>query len=411
MAACTIAIVVKRFPKLSETFIAGEISELIRQGINLRIFSIERPGDEIIQSASLPLLQYLTYLDEVTEAQLSQQQELLACDPAVSGRRLPMPTGSGAEATPDQVLRLVVLIRRFGIGHLHTHYLSGPALLSELACQLASITYSVSAHAKDIYLTAADQARTRLQHATFAATCTKANEQYLKQLSPAEQHKIHLIYHGIDTDYFSPCACASHRGAIGTRPLLLGIGRFKRKKGFDLLVQACALLRDGGHEFDCRIVGYGDQRQALTRQISDHQLQELVRLGDPVDGETVRQLLRQASIFVLPCRISEDGDRDGIPNAILEAMACEVPVVSTPVSGIPEVVESPRNGILVAPDDAAGLARALADLLADTGRARLIGRQARRTVQARFNWSSNVQPLAQRLLSVSGCIATGGSSQ
>ncbi len=397
MVASTIAIVVKRFPKLSETFIAGEIAELIRQGVDLRIFSIERPADEIIQSASLPLLRYVTYFDQVSEAEIEQQEPARHFDPA---------NESPTEVSMDQVRRLVVLIRRFGIKHLHTHYLSGPALLSEMACRSEQISYSVSAHAKDIYLTSADQARARIRHASFVATCTSANEQYLKQLWLPDQRKIHLIYHGIDTDYFSPGSRKDDSRAGSAAPLILGIGRFKRKKGFDLLIDACAMLRDSAHHFECRIVGYGDQRHALAQQIRDMGLEDQVCLGEPVDGQEVRQLLRQANIFVLPCRISEDGDRDGIPNAILEAMSCELPVVSTTVSGIPEVIESQRNGLLVPPDDATALAGALTDLLADKDRAAKLGRNARRAVTKRFNWSGNVQPLALRLLSIVNSAAT-----
>ena len=388
-----VAVLVKRFPKLSETFIAGEIDELTRQGVDLRIFSIYRPNEPVAHDYPPRLLSRVTYFDEAT----AQERTATASDDgfrrhAESARFATEPNPD--TPTRDDLQRLLTLSRRHNVRHIHAHYLTLPAALAAHVRAVDGTPFSISAHAKDIYLTDERCLRRRLGAAEFLATCTEHNATHLKQLAPTDAHKILRIYHGIDTVYFSP-AGATDRAEQA--PQLLSIGRFRRKKGFDLLIAMCADLQRTGQTFHTRIVGYGEEGGRLEALIRCQGLTANVELCGPVDRDGVRRLMRQADVFVMPCRISDDGDRDGIPNTLLEAMSCGLPVVSTRVSGIPEVVTSDGNGLLVAPDDVHALAAATRRVLGDTDLRTRLGSAARRTVLNRFDWRVNVSVLAQRL--------------
>lgn len=392
--AARLAILVKRFPKLSETFVAGEIAELLRQGVELRIFSMYRPNEGMTQTTSQALLSRVTYLDEVgcREADRTLASSL-AChgiDPVLLKHELTENT-----ATLGELGSLIYLSQKLNITHLHAHYLSGPATLADYASRLGDTTFSVSAHAKDIYLTPPVHVLRRLEQACFVATCTSHNVANLQALSPKLAHKVHRIYHGVDAQYFCPASRVDARAK--QQPEILSVGRFRHKKGFDLLIRACARLLDQGTEFRCKIVGYGEEAASLSALIDEYNLREHVELIPPINHSDVKKMMHEARVFVLPCRVSADGDRDGIPNVMLEAMACRVPVVSTSISGIPEVVETGSNGILVAPEDPVALAEAIACIFASAPLAKELSAQARNTVMESFDWTKNVGKLAELL--------------
>lgn len=354
-----IAVLIRRFPKLSKTFILGEISNLTEMGLNLKIFSLQRPNAEIQQPGAALLLDRVTYIDEAPRAAaLMQLLRALLRKPALL--LVVLRAVCLTEIRLAELAALIYICNAQGISHVHAHYISGPALLADLAAQLRDSSFSVSAHAKDIYLTDAQHIRERIDNASFVSTCTGHNHAYLAQLT--DRHtRLHLIYHGIDSKRFRPAEAP----AAPTRPLIVAVGRYKEKKGFDLLIHACAILRETGMPLRCDIIGYGEQQTRLQNLIDAHRLQADVRLVPPVDHDQLADILRTAAICVLPCRQTADGDRDGIPNALLEAMACEVPIVSTTVSGIPEVVNSGSNGLLVEPDDAPALAASMQSILGD----------------------------------------------
>lgn len=400
--ASKIAVLVKRFPKLSETFIAGEIEELLRQRVDLKIFSIYRPNESIEHRYPQALFERVVYLDEATEAERSAA----IAHPAYRDYAATLDFAMSANAdkpTQEEGLNLLAAVNRHGITHIHAHYLSVPTALADLARGILGTTYSISAHAKDIYLTDAAAVRTRLARALFLTTCTTHNAEHLKRLCPADAHKVLRVYHGIDTAYFCPLAddLGSALPARRSTPQMLSIGRFRNKKGFDLVIEACAELHRAGRDFTARIVGYGEQEKSLQKLIEQRGLTDKVRLCGPVDRAAVRDLMRSANVFVMPCRIGEDGDRDGIPNTVLEAMSCAMPVVSTRVSGIPEIIDSGCNGLLVASDNAAELATATCTVLDDAALAARLGRAARRSVCAKFDWCTNVSALTRRLGEIS----------
>ena len=388
----TVAVLVRCFPKLSETFILGEIASLVESGVDVRIISLNRPTGALQQPDAELYSDRVTYVEPTTGLQgllvISRYViRWLPRLPSLLRQLRDFDLGFGT------FCRLYEICEEQKVQHIHAHYISEPALLADLLGQFRGHSFSVSAHAKDIYLTDKAAIRSRLENAAFVTTCTAHNQEFLSQQDGNSPSRVRLLYHGIDSDRFKPAVAQ----ADNRPPLLIGVGRYKRKKGFDLLINACAKLVSEDVPLRCEIIGYGDQEQELQRLIDEHGLTAHVSLTQPVTHHDLVGILQNAAVCVLPCRQMEDGDRDGIPNAMLEAMSCEVPVVSTTVSGIPEVIHSETNGLLVDPEDVQALAIAITRVLDDEQLRQRLAENGRRTVTDMFSWESNVAVLGQLL--------------
>jgi glycosyltransferase involved in cell wall biosynthesis len=286
-----------------------------------------------------------------------------------------------------------LLRARYPTDHIHAHFMDRAALVAVIAGRLLGKPFSVTAHASDIYLDPVLLPE-KMAEAKFIATCTRYNESHLRSLcKDASRADVRCIYHGLDIRTYIP-----NERAPRHRPLLLSVGQLKDRKGMHHLVEACGHLRDWGVEFDCEIIGDGDRRDRLNEMIERHGLGGHVSLLGAMPHEVVLEKYRVATVFVLPCVTSVDGDRDGIPNVILEAMAMELPVVSTVHSGIPEAVQDGRTGILVSPGDSLGLADALARLIKDKELSREMGRAGRKRVSEMFDPNRNVKELLSEFL-------------
>jgi glycosyltransferase involved in cell wall biosynthesis len=293
---------------------------------------------------------------------------------------------------------------RDGVDHLHAHFATAPAAVAELVHRLIGLPYSLTAHAKDIYVTPRDELTRKMHEARFVVTCTDYNHRYLQDLV-ANGTPLHRVYHGLDAQWFEherfehePAASAD---SSDESPLILAVGRFRAKKGLGDLVEACRLLADRGVDFRCELVGFGPLREQLVQQVKDLGLADRVAIVGPLGQEAVKQRYRRAAVMALPCQVAADGDRDGIPNVLMEAMAMGVPVVSTPVSGIPELIEDGVTGLLVPQRDPAALADALARLLDDRAlRARICEAAARRVRRA-FDVAGNCEALRELFQSAS----------
>ncbi len=230
-----------------------------------------------------------------------------------------------------------------------------------------------------------------MRRAKFVVTCTGANKSHLDAKRSPGSATVHAIYHGLDTTLFAPVAMAQLEP-----PQILSVGRFVEKKGFTHLVDACARLRDRGYKFECLIVGGADAYQKQVEQrIADLRLAPHVRLLNAVTQEELRDIYAQSAIFALPCQVLDSGDRDGIPNVLAEAMAMKMAVVSTSISGIPEIVDSGRNGLLTPPRDADAIAEALRRLLDSPALRQRLGEAARATIVEVFDSRSNTMALAE----------------
>jgi glycosyltransferase involved in cell wall biosynthesis len=392
-----LGLLVKRFPKLSETFVLEEVLGLERLGISLCLYTLAEPSDSIthaaVQRVAAPVRQVpsATRRNWITFA--PRHLWLLATSPLRYVRALRNAVRRGRKGVSAFMRAgwLAGQLREDGVQHLHTHFISAPADIAELVLQLSAIPFSISAHAKDIYLSEAADLQRKLAAARFTVTCTEFNCRALRDIAPGAA--VHRMYHGIDQGIFSPRV----RLATGLAPLILSVGRLREKKGLDTLIEACRLLRGRGLSFRCEIVGYGEEQARLQAMIDDHGLADHVALTGKLVREQVIERYARAAVYAQPSRITADGDRDGIPNVLLEAMAVGLPVVASRVSGIPELVQHRHNGLLVEPDDACALADSIAELMQNKALGARLGREGQATVARHFDNRHNLQTVLKLL--------------
>ncbi len=403
MSARRLGILVKRYPKLSETFILGEILGLERMGFELRIYSLCRPSDRTTHPRCAEVRAPLRYgpegLWQALRVTVPSHLVLLGSRPwAYLRAALGVLRERSRRAQFGQAVWLARRMMQDKVSHLHAHFVSEPGAVAELAHRLSGIPFSLSAHAKDIYLSHETDLARRLGAARFTVTCTGYNLRHLKSIAPPHA-LVCRMYHGVELERRRVPEPRSERGT-GHPALILAVGRLREKKGFHVLIEACELLRRRGLRFRCEIVGYGPQRDRLEEMVAHRGLRDHVVLRGKLDHERVLALYREASLFALPCIIAPDGDRDGIPNVILEALTMGVPVVSTWISGIPEAVRDRQTGLLVEPGRAGALADAMQRLLRDPELCRRLAQTGREDVRARFSNRINLQ-LLRRLLEAS----------
>lgn len=383
--------VLKVFPRFSETFVANELRALEASRRRLSIFSLHR-GEAAPHQMLREIRSSVFRVDE----QEPDERDVGAARRVLS-ERLRIAADRTSEYLPRRYVRLAVrlanLARAQGVEHLHAHFASRAAHVAALAATLVGCTYSITAHAKDIYHRDVDREllRWKVAQARFVVTVTDYNQRHIQDLVaelPGAAAKIVRIYNGVDLRRFHP-----DERPRPARPLVLGIGRLVEKKGFSVLVQACRLLRDRGLEFRCEIVGGGPDEAMLRTQIASADLGSVVHLRGVSSNEQVAELLRSATVMALPCLVGHDGNMDALPTVILEAMATACPIVSTRLSGIPEMVRDGQTGLLVQPGDAVQLAGALEQLLRFPDRAREMGAAGRRRSQQLFDLQVNAARL------------------
>jgi glycosyltransferase involved in cell wall biosynthesis len=419
-----IGYVLKGYPRTSETFIINEIYLLERAGLHLTIFSLKQLTGQrrhgIVDQIAAPVV-YLPETTPTTDDRLpnwlgenlpnfsSAHWRLFRRRPLAYlrtlGAVLAMCFRYRAERWCDwsfikeflQAGFIALRVLEEGrIKHLHAHFCHTTTTVTMLASRLCSIPFSFTAHAKDIYredMNPGDLLEVKMRRARFVVTCTRANEEYLDRYRPMAT-PLKTIYHGLDLALFDGLEDEDREKNVGAAPLILSVGRLVEKKGFTYLVEACGVLRDRGHRFSCRIVGGRDEHaETIERLIARLGLQEIVKLQPAVMQEELREIYTQATLFALPCQIVGSGDRDGIPNVLVEAMAMRLPVVSTDISGIPELIEPHVSGLLVPQKDATALVAAIEELLFDEELRRRLGQAARERVMEHFDARRNILAL------------------
>lgn len=394
-----VAYILKRYPRLSETFILNEIRAMERLGVKVHVFSLLPPEPpphhpwvaEVQATLHAPIAGPLARTISLMRAHCAA----LTVSPSGYLRALGMTLRwiAGGGGRPGSMLRqfaragwVADTCRRCGIGHIHAHFANAPTTVAHLAHRMSGIPFSFTAHAKDIYLSRPENIREHLRAARFAATCTAYNVAHLRTLAAeVDPDKIRLVYHGIDLGQFTPRHAPPVPENRESRPMILSVGRLVPKKGHEDLIEACARLRDRGIRFRCVIVGSGPLRGELDALIGRLGMGAEVSLRGAMTHADLVGLYREADLFVLAPRIAENGDRDGIPNVIAEAMASDVPVIATDVSGIPELVAHEVSGLLVPSRQPEALAGAVQRLLADSPLGRRLARQARGRLERDFN--------------------------
>jgi glycosyltransferase involved in cell wall biosynthesis len=296
--------------------------------------------------------------------------------------------------TAPQAAILAALAKAKGVKHLHAHFGGDVTTVAMLASRLSGVSYSFAAHAVDIYDQHVNRAllKEKILWAQFVITCTEYNRRVLAMLVGKKgATKVIRAYNGVDVTLFRP-----DPSVFRETDQILAVGRLVEKKGFHELVSACRLLRDKGRSFRCLIVGEGTERDRLTRQIIAVGLQDCVILAGARPQEHVLNMMREATVLVVPSVVSARGDQDGLPTVLIEALAVRLPVISTTLSGIPEIIEHRKTGLLVPPGNSISLAAAIEQLLGNGNlRERLAGRGLKK-VQESFDIRKNVRALRNR---------------
>ena len=372
-----IAYVCKMYPRFSETFIVSEILAREDAGEDLEVVSLRPPADGRFHADLARVRAPVHYLDAATPRAKQLWADLQALGSGVRVAELLEAEVRDAA----QAIELAALIETRGITHLHAHFGSVATTVARLAARLAGITYSFTAHAKDIFHESVDPGdlRRKLLDAHHVITVSEFNLRFLRERYGRAADRVHRVYNGIGLDAFRADPALEGRD-IG----VVAVGRLVEKKGFDVLLEACALARDRGQPLRCRIVGSGERHDALQAQLDALGLQEQVTLVGPLPQDQVRAELRRATVMAAPCVHGSDGNADGLPTVILEAMALGTPVVSTPVTGIPEAVVEGVTGRLVAERDAGALATALLEVTADAAERQRLAAAARHHVEEHF---------------------------
>jgi glycosyltransferase involved in cell wall biosynthesis len=391
------------FPRLSETFILNEILELERQGLGLHIFSLKRPTEKVAHAQTRQVLSPVTYLPEtlhhaplrIAQGHLhawSKHRRAWRHALRNAFRRL---RADGNHGDLLALCQACCLIREMkGIGHLHAHYANVPARIALLVRRLTGTSYSITTHAKDIFQDnpfLSPRLRERMCQARFVVANSRFSASHIRS-SLDDQAEIHTVYNGLDLAAFPM------RKVAPTDPLILSVGRLVEKKGFSDLIAACQLLKQRGVKFTCELVGTGRLSSALKEEIRKRGVGDRIRMLGPLPQEVLREHYGRAMVFALPCIQAADGDRDILPNVIKEALAMGVPVVTTGLEGIEELIEDNVSGLLVSPGDTQALAAKLEVLLRDGPLRERLAMKGRKVIEERFDRRANVARLKSLLL-------------
>lgn len=376
----------ERFPAFTQTFCARELAELYRQGATPPVYSIRRPAEA--RPANIPLENIpVYYLPNTNSLGFKLRTKL------ISSRIKDLWSGSGDLRDKGRFREAIFLghkLKVAGVSHLHVHFAGLASRTAWWIKRLYNIPYSFTGHANDIFCPKPDQRLglgDLVRDATFVVVVSDFGANWLRSRFSDSADKIHRVYNGLDLSLFKPAAPAS--GALR----LLTVGRLIEKKGFRYLVDACHLLREAGLSFECKIVGEGPDLSRLQRLIDDYKLSDDVRLTGPLPQTELTELLARSSIFVFPAVHDSAGDTDNLPTVLIEAMASRLPIISTDIAGIPEIVQQNENGILVPEKDPAQLEIAIRTIAGDTILLERFGRASRRIAEEKFTLSATVAQL------------------
>ncbi|WP_427005957.1 glycosyltransferase family 4 protein [Pseudarthrobacter sp. H2] len=379
------AYVLKMYPRFSETFIVSEILAREAAGDRIEIFSLLPPNDPRFHADLARVQAPVTYIDRPLKT-VDLWESFNAAGAAGLTGALARNFAELAAATPDDAVRainLAVALQHRNIRHMHVHFASGATSVARLASAITGIPYSFTAHAVDIFheSVSSEDLRLKLEQAHHAVTISRFNLRYLRRRFPASTSRLHLVRNGLELGRFP----YRDPRPLGTTVRIAAVGRLVEKKGFQHLLPAAAELLDQGFSLDLRIAGTGVLAEELESSIERLRLGDHIRLIGPQTQDQVHELLSSSDIFVAPCVIGADGNADGMPTVLLEAMATGIPCISTAVTGIPEVVRNGSTGLLARPGNPRALARAI-QAMSSPGTDRVtLARNARALIEDQFD--------------------------
>lgn len=394
------AYVLKMYPRFSETFIVSEILAREAAGDRLEIFSLLPSNDSRFHSELARVRAPVTYIDRPLKT-----ADLWECFHAAEAAGLTGALGRNfaqlAAAAPDDAVRainLAVALQHRNIRHMHVHFASGATSVARLASAITGIPYSFTAHAVDIFheSVSGEDLKIKLEQAHHAVTISHFKLRYLRGRFPAATGRLHLVRNGLDLDRFP----YRDPHPLGPVVRIAAVGRLVEKKGFQYLLPAAAELLEAGFRLDLRVAGTGALAEELEDTIERLGLGGQVRLIGAQTQDQVQELLESSDIFVAPCVVAADGNADGMPTVLLEAMATGVPCISTAVTGIPEVVRNGSTGILARPGNSHVLARAIQQLSAPGTDRVSLTRNARALIEQDFDVRRQAELLRSLSLAV-----------
>lgn len=400
-----VAIILKGYPRLSETFIAQEILALERMGLDLRIISLRHPTDPYIHPIHREIAAPVGYLPEYLHQEPLRVLRAVAAirkRPGYRRARRIWLRDLRRDRSRNRVRRFgqaCVLAHELGedVTHLHAHFLHTPASVARYAAIILGLPWSCSAHAKDIWTSPDWEISEKLGDLDWAVTCTRSGLNQLKSLA-RDPDRVGLAYHGIDLARFPPPddRPPGRQGDDGARPLvILSVGRAVEKKGYDDLLRALAAMPPEP-DWRFRHIGGGALTAALKTEAGRLGIGDRIAWLGAQPQETVLAEIRDADLFVLASKVAADGDRDGLPNVLMEAMSQGLPVLATRVSAIPELITDGETGMLVEPGIHESLSAALTRLAGDPDLRRRLGDAGARHVRNSFSLTANITGIAAR---------------
>lgn len=398
--------VVKRFPRYSETFVVTEVLAHEAAGWEVEIFSLRPPNDTHFQDLLPRVRAPVRYLPSEGTRPTDFWATLQEAGQLLPHAWSTLPDARG-ELAGDvyQALQLAIEVRRRGLEHLHAHFATMAATVARLAARLAGVPFTFTAHAKDIFHESvrADDLRRKMEDAAAVVTVSDFNLDYLRATYGHSARRVRRLYNGLDLERF-PFSEPRDRPAR-----VVAVGRLVEKKGFGVLLEAAALMAARGVAFSVDLIGEGGLEEALCRRVQELGLQARARLLGPRPQAEIVHAVAEAAAFAAPCVVGSDGDRDGLPTTLLEAMALGTPCVSTAVTGIPEVLRHGETGLLVPQNDPAALADALQRLLTIAPLRMKLARQARRRIEQDFDARVNAARLRRLMAEAHGSLAPDAS--
>jgi glycosyltransferase involved in cell wall biosynthesis len=387
----------ERFPSFVQTFVYREAGEMVRQGMGPRLISIRQPDDPAALAEHLEA--DIFYLPGEKELRAEVDRRRVAGQLARRAHRaIPRHRGESDSQRMFEAAWLAPVLKEAGIRHIHAHFGGLAARTAWWLRRLSGIPYSFTGHANDIFCETGFPVSNEqlVRDACFIVTETDYARHWMEEKYPFARGKVRRVFNGIALDGFPP------RQPSGPIPRILSVGRYVEKKGFADLIEACRLLRAAGQEFECLIIGGGPLAETLQAAIDRADLGSSVKLLGPRPQGEVRRLLSEAQLFVLACVVEEGGGSDNLPTVIMEAMACGLPVVSTRVAGVPEMIADGEEGLLVPAHDPSALSAAILQVLRAPDLAERLGRRGREAAQAKFAVETTAAELKHLLIERAG---------
>jgi glycosyltransferase involved in cell wall biosynthesis len=397
-----IGYVLKRYPRFSETFVVNEILAHEAAGQEIEIFALRPVQEAHFQDAISRVRAPVTHVPDRHRTPDTLWAQLARAEAAFPGAAARAMAAGGSAEDVTQALEIAVACRARGIGHLHAHFGTLATTVARLAAAIAGIGYSFTAHAKDIYHDYGHDTglARKLRDADAVVTVSDFNLAHLRGTYGADAGRVTRIFNGLDLgglDWREPEVQADE---------ILAVGRLVEKKGFHILIEAMVILAERGIHPRCRIIGQGEEEANLRDQIAGAGLAGTVTLEGPRPQPEVFAAMRRAAVLACPCVVGRDGNRDGLPTVLIEAMALGTPCVGSDVTGIPEIVRHEETGLIARAGDAAALADALERVLGDAGLRTRLSRAGRALVEQEFDIHRNAAALRAVF---ADCMAPGDS--